>query len=198
MAIIPVEVYAEISGLSVTVPGWAATVGLSVDEPLPSKISGTKYVIGEIPLYVFAVQAKFGPTTFLVNAGPGNHYVILGIEMPPAVVTAVAFRLRLSAAGVVNDTEIPVLEANKYIYVAFEVRQDGTVAPLSYGTVAPGGSPIASPGGGSLFSGDPTFAMTEMMGVIMEMMIPLMMMSMMMQMMAGLIQGLSTAFTGVI
>jgi hypothetical protein len=182
MVLIPFTVYADVTALAI----GAVYIGLSVDEPLADKFSSTPgKVIGIINIYAVGIAVPFGPTTVNVSVGPGDHYVILGIELP--AVSFSAYRLQLRGAGTVIDKVFGALEPKQYVYIAFNLDRNGNIKIISTGIVPPGGSPIATPGGGGILGTDVTTAVTNMMGPLMGMMIPLMTMSMMINMMMGLV-----------
>jgi hypothetical protein len=185
MVLVPFTVYADVTALAL----GSIYIGLSVDEPLASGFSSTPgKVIGILDIYIIGYAVPFGPTTVNVNVGPGNHYVILGIQLPGVSISA--YRLQLKGAGTVIDKTFGVLEPVQYVYIAFSVDKNGAVTPISSGIIPPGGSPIANPGGGDIFGPGTMDAMMDAMTNLMIMMIPLMMFSSMMQMMMGMMAGM--------
>ena len=182
MVLVPFTIYADVTALAL----GTVYIGLSLDEPLADKFSSTPgKVVGMIDIYAVGIAVPFGPITRNASVGPGDHYVILGIELP--AVSFSAYRLQLRGAGTVIDRVFGVLEPKQYVYIAFNLDRNGNIKVISTGTVPPGGSPIATPGGGSFLGTDIATAAVDMMGPLMEMMIPLMTMSMMINMMMGLV-----------
>jgi hypothetical protein len=182
MALVPFTVYADVTALAV----GSVYIGLSVDKPLEDKFSSTPgKVFGILDIYAVGIAVPFGPTTVNVSVGPGDHYVILGIELPTPSFSA--YRLQLRGAGTEIDRVFGLLEPKQYVYIAFNLDRNGNIKVISTGTVPPGGSPIATPGGGDIFGTDIATAVANMMGPLMQMMVPLMTMSMMINMMMGLV-----------
>jgi hypothetical protein len=196
MVVLSFEIYAKVGATSLVSWG-SAVVGFSVDTPLPDKISGTPFARGFIgfPIVGTLIFGEFGPTTVTVNVGTGQHYVILGVEIP-GFLTVSSVRLRLSGLGVTVDRSFGALDPKQYVYIAFEVDRNGATRVIGTGVIAPGGAPIATPGGGSIIPGDIGTVMAETMGVMLQAMLPIMMFNMMMQMMVGMIQGMVGAFGG--
>ncbi|MDW8086292.1 MAG: hypothetical protein RMI45_08685 [Ignisphaera sp.] len=184
--LIPFTVEAEITALGL----GKAYIGFSVDEPLPERFSEIPgKTVGIIDIVVIGVGVKFGPTTVNINVEAGNHYVILGIQLP--VISISGCSLKLSGAGAKASTSFNAIESLKYVYIAFNVDKNGVVKIINYGEIAPGGAPIVNPGGGSIFEGDVSNAITLVMGNLIQMMLPLAIMSMMLNLMTGLIQGMT-------
>jgi len=183
MVLVPFTVYADVTGLVI----GSIYIGLSVDEPLAEKFSSTPgKVIGILNIPIIGVATPFGPTTVNVNVGPGNHYVILGIEFN---ITISVYRLQLKGAGTVVDKTFGVTEL-QYVYIAFNVDSNGNVKVISSGIIPPNGFPIVSSGGGSIFGTDITTAVSGMIGPLMEAMMPLILISMMVNMMMGMVTGI--------
>ena len=193
MVVLSFEIYADFTGVALS---FGVYVGFAVDQPLPDHFEGTEFVKGVINV-IPGVTNAFGPVSVPVNVGTGQHYVILGIDVPWGFAAA-AYRLRLSGLGVTVDRTFGVLDPKQYVYIAFEVDRNGATRVIGTGTIAPGGSPIATPGGGSIIPGDIGAAMAETMAVMLQAMLPVMMFNMMMQMMVGMIQGMADMFGGVI
>jgi hypothetical protein len=193
MVVLAFEIYADFTGVALS---FGAYVGFAVDQPLPDHFEGTNFVKGIINV-IPGVTSAFGPVSIPVNVGTGQHYVILGIDVPWGFAAA-AYRLRLSGLGVTVDRTFGVFDPKQYVYIAFEVDKNGATRVIGTGTIAPGGSPIATPGGGSIIPGDIGVAMAETMGVMLQAMLPIVMFNMMMQMMVGMIQGMAGMFGGVI
>jgi hypothetical protein len=191
MVMLSFEVYADFTGVTLS---FGAYVGFAIDQPLPDHFGGTDFAKGIINV-IPGVTSAFGPTTMPVNVGTGQHYVILGIDVPWGFAAA-AYRLKLSGLGVTVDRTFGVLDPKQYVYIAFEVDRNGAARVIGTGTIAPGGSPIATPGGGGIIPGDIGTVMAETMGVMLQAMLPIMMFNMMMQMMVGMIQGMVGAFGG--
>jgi hypothetical protein len=196
MVVLAFEIYAKVGAVSLVSWG-SAVVGFSVDTPLPDKISGTPFAKGLIgfPVVGTLIFGEYGPTTVTVNVGTGQHYVILGVEIP-GFLNVSSIRLRLSGLGVTVDRTFGPLDPKQYVYITFEVDRNGAARVISTGTIAPGGSPIATPGGGDIISGDIGAAMAETMEVMLQAMLPIMMFNMVMQMMVGMIQGMVGMFGG--
>jgi hypothetical protein len=196
MVVLTFEIYAKVGAISLVSWG-SAVVGFSVDTPLPDKISGTPFARGLIgfPIVGTLIFGEFGPTTVTVNVGTGQHYVILGVEIP-GFLTVSSVRLRLRGLGVTVDRTFGALDPKQYVYIAFEVDKNGATRVISTGVIAPGGSPIATPGGGGIIPGDIGAVMADVMGAMLEIMLPMMMFNMVIQMMVGMIQGMVGAFGG--
>jgi hypothetical protein len=192
MVVLSFQVRAEIAGISVSF-NMAIPVGMAVDQPLNSNFNTAQpgTVIGNIGVLPVVNFGSF-ETTIAVNVGVGDHYVILGIALPPVRINT--YRLVLSGAGQSIDRTFSLVEPLTYVYITFRINKDNSITPLGTGTISPGGTPILSPGGGGVWSsgGDPAEAMAAAIGPMLEAMIPIMMMSMMMQMIASMIQGLAS------
>jgi hypothetical protein len=191
MVVLAFEIYADFTGVTLS---FGAYVGFAVDQPLPDHFDGTDFVKGIINV-IPGVTSAFGPVSVPVNVGTGQHYVILGIDVPWGFAAA-AYRLKLSGLGVTVDRTFGVFDPKQYVYIAFEVDRNGATRVIGTGVIAPGGSPIATPGGGSIISGDIGAVMAETMGVMLQVMLPIMMFNMVMQMMVGMIQGMVGMFGG--
>jgi len=192
MAIIPFTVYAEVTALML----GSVYIGFSVDEPLPEKFSNQLgKVMGILDIYGVGINVTYGPTTRLVSAGTGIHYVVLGIQFGEILPNISSAKLRLTGAGTSAEYSFGPLQPVKYLYIAFEIKSNGAIVPIASGVIEPGAAPISTPGGGSALGADVSTAMSEAMHGIIEMMLPLMMLSMMVNMMTGMVMSLTQAFT---
>jgi len=186
MVLLPVTVHGEVSTLLVE----DIAFGLSLDEPLPDKIKGTKYCIGIVTAFLGA------PATYdnrlSLSVGPGDHYVIFGLD-PEGVFGIVIdwYSLSITLSGHTVSKSFSATEAKKYDYIAFNVDRNGNVSILSSGTIEPGSAPIVSPGGGSITSIGQV--MNNIMPVMVEMityLMPIYMMGAMLNMMMSMIGGM--------
>jgi len=194
LATITFTVYVEVSALML----GSIYVGFSVDEPLPDKFSNLPgKVIGILNIYVVGTGVPYGPTTRLVEAGAGTHYVILGAQYYNMLPNIAWVKLRLEGLGTSVEHTMGPLDPLRYVYIAFNVDNKGNVTLITSGTVDPGVAPIASPGGGS---GTNMLNISDIINnttnIMMQTMIPMMMFMMMMNMMMGMMQSMAGALAG--
>ena len=194
MATVTFTVYVEVSALML----GSIYVGFSVDEPLPDKFSNLPgKVIGILNIYVVGTGVPYGPTTRLVEAGAGTHYVILGAQYYNMLPNIAWVKLRLEGLGTSVEHTMGPLDPLRYVYIAFNVDNKGNVTLITSGTVDPGVAPIASPGGGS---GTNMLNISDIINnttnIMMQTMIPMMMFMMMMNMMMGMMQSMAGALAG--
>jgi hypothetical protein len=194
MAIISFTVYVEVSALMI----GSVYIGFSVDEPLPDRFSNLPgKVIGILDIYGVGVRVPFGPTTRLVEAGAGTHYVILGVQFGDVLPNITWAKLRIEGAGTSAEYNMGALDPVRYVYIAFSVDDKGAVTPLGSGTVDPGVVPIASSGGASgINMPDISKIMNDTTNMMMQVMMPMMMFMMMMNMMMGMMQSMAGAMAG--
>jgi hypothetical protein len=146
MAIISFTVYVEVSALMI----GSVYIGFSVDEPLPDRFSNLPgKAIGILDIYGVGIRVPYGPTSRLVQAGAGTHYVILGAQYGDVLPNITWAKLRIEGAGTSAEYNMGALDPVRYVYIAFSVDDKDAVTPLGSGTVDPGAEPIASSGGGS-------------------------------------------------
>jgi len=194
LATVTFTVYVEVSALML----GSIYVGFSVDEPLPDKFSNLPgKVIGILNIYVVGTGVPYGPTTRLVEAGAGTHYVILGAQYYNMLPNIAWVKLRLEGLGTSVEHTMGPLDPLRYVYIAFNVDNKGNVTLITSGTVDPGVAPIASPGGGS---GTNMLNISDIINnttnIMMQTMIPMMMFMMMMNMMMGMMQSMAGALAG--
>jgi len=194
MAIISFTVYVEVSALMV----GSVYVGFSVDEPLPDRFSNLPgKVIGILDIYGVGVRVPYGPTSRLVQADAGTHYVILGAQYGDVLPNLTWAKLRIEGAGTSAEYDMGALDPVRYVYIAFSVDDKGAVTPLGSGVIDPGVAPIASSGGGSgINMPDISTLMNNTTNMMMQTMIPMMMFMMMMNMMMGMMQSMAGAMAG--
>jgi hypothetical protein len=194
LATVSFTVYVEVSALML----GSIYVGFSVDEPLPDRFSSLPgKVIGILNIYVVGTGVPYGPTTRLVEAGAGTHYVILGAQYYNMLPNIAWIKLRLEGLGARVEHTMGPLDPLRYVYIAFNVDDKGNVTLITSGTVDPGVAPITSPGGGSSINmPDISKIMNDTTNMMMQTMIPMMMFMMMMNMMMGMMQSMAGALAG--
>jgi hypothetical protein len=194
VAIISFTVYVEASALML----GSIYVGFSVDEPLPDKFSDKPgKVIGILNIYVVGTGVPYGPTTRLVEAGKGTHYVILGAQYYNMLPNIAWVKLRLEGLGARVEHIMGPLDPLRYVYIAFNVDDKGNVTLITSGTVDPGIAPISSQGGGSGINMlDISDIINNTTNMMMYVMMPMMMFMMMMNMMMGMMQSMAGAMAG--
>jgi hypothetical protein len=194
LATVPFTVYVEVSALML----GSVYVGFSVDEPLPDRFSDKPgKVIGILNIYVVGAGVPYGPTTRLVEAGKGTHYVILGAQYYNMLPNIAWVKLRLEGLGASVEHTMGPLDPLRYVYIAFSVDDKGAVTPLGSGTVDPGVAPIESSGGGSGINMlDISDIINNIMNMMMQVMMPMMMFMMMMNIMMAMMQSMAGAMAG--
>jgi len=194
LAIISFTVYVEVTALMI----GSVYVGFSIDEPLPGRFSNLPgKVIGIIDIYGIGIKVPFGPTSRLVEAGAGTHYVILGAQFGDMLPNITWAKLKIEGAGTSAEYDMGPLDPVRYVYIAFQVDSKGNVTPLGSGVVDPGVAPITSSGGGSVINmPDIGVFMNDTINMMMQAIIPMMMFMMMMNMMMGMMQSMAGAMAG--
>lgn len=194
MAIISFTVYVEVSALML----GSVYIGFTVDEPLPDRFSNLPgKVMGILDIYGVGVRVPYGPTSRLVDAGAGTHYVILGAQYGDVLPNLTWAKLRIEGAGTSAEYDMGALNPVRYVYIAFQVDSKGNVTPLGSGVIDPGAAPIASSGGGSgINMPDMSALMNDTTNMMMQVMMPMMTFMMMMNMMMGIMQSMTGAIAG--
>ena len=173
-------------------------IGFTVDEPLPDRFSNLPgKVMGILDIYGVGVRVPYGPTSRLVDAGAGTHYVILGAQYGDVLPNLTWAKLRIEGAGTSAEYDMGALDPVRYVYIAFSVDDKGAVTPLGSGVIDPGAAPIASSGSASGTNmPDINKIMNDTTNMMMQTMIPMMMFMMMMNMMMGVMQSMTGAIAG--
>jgi hypothetical protein len=194
LATISFTVYVEVSALML----GSVYIGFTVDEPLPDRFSNLPgKVIGILDIYGVGVRVPYGPTSRLVEAGKGTHYVILGAQYGDVLPNITWAKLRIEGAGTSAEYDMGALDPVRYVYIAFQVDSKGKVTPLGSGVIDPGVAPITSSGGGSgINMSDISDIINNTTNMMMQTMIPMMMFMMMMNMMMGMMQSMAGAMAG--